>query len=490
MSINKDITLFIKTFDRPECVDKLINSIRKNYPEVPIMVANDGKLSIPSYDENVSVFRLPFDTGLSYGRNYMVDKCKTKYYVLLDDDFVFNEDTDLGIFYDLIKSTDYDIIGGMVNEATGPLSYFGNFDEYESYLEQVPVKLKENGITRCELILNFFIADVKATKQVKWDNELKLAEHTDFFRRAALNNIKVGVTQAVSIFHDRVRNSNYNKFRNRGKEFVAMWMNKNKLTHFKNVHGTITYVASNSSKVKVVDSLPTNIKQNETKLRTFDIKNTEASLKVNEILTDTNPKTDNRFGMGYRLNYGIHRAYKINEVKFFDDTPNEDEYQDDIYQRAKQVQETNSYESVLDIGCGSGYKLLKYFGEQKTLGLDLEPTLSFLKSKYSDKEWGLSDFYNTPTGSWDVIILSDVIEHVQYPDELLAMLKQIDFKKCIISTPDRTITPGRNRIGPPINKYHVREWSNYELIKYLNLYFNVTDSRHFAHVQCIEIEKR
>jgi hypothetical protein len=39
--------------------------------------------------------------------------------------------------------------------------------------------------------------------------------------------------------------------------------------------------------------------------------------------------------------------------------------------------------TAIDVGCGSGWKLVKYISEEfRTIGIDTEPALSFLKKKY------------------------------------------------------------------------------------------------------------
>ena len=64
-----------------------------------------------------------------------------------------------------------------------------------------------------------------------------------------------------------------------------------------------------------------------------------------------------------------------------------------------------------------------------------------------------------------VIVCSDVIEHVEFPDRLLMKLSTLlpAARVVLISTPERDLTRGPRDCGPPPNPHHVREWSTREL---------------------------
>ena len=121
-----------------------------------------------------------------------------------------------------------------------------------------------------------------------------------------------------------------------------------------------------------------------------------------------------------RDKYGIATTYLPNKkVVPFDDRSNTDFFQNEVYQTAWRFLRENSLSGVLDVGCGSGYKLVKYFADEETLGLELPETLAFLQKKYPDRVWALSDFASPPQGRYGLTICADVIEHLQDPDALL-----------------------------------------------------------------------
>ena len=181
-------------------------------------------------------------------------------------------------------------------------------------------------------------------------------------------------------------------------------------------------------------------------------------------------------------NYFIKEEYRSRTRYHHHDYTNlTDGSQREVYERAKQLFVDKDFFSVTDIGCGSAYKLMKYFSDFQTCGYEIEPTLSFLKTKYPERKWVYSDLSIDPEEiKVDLLICSDVIEHLVDPDRLL---NRFDFKYLVISTPDRdkllTVQSNpRSQIGPPINPAHVREWSFSELRDYISQYFDIVEHDH------------
>jgi 2-polyprenyl-3-methyl-5-hydroxy-6-metoxy-1,4-benzoquinol methylase len=159
---------------------------------------------------------------------------------------------------------------------------------------------------------------------------------------------------------------------------------------------------------------------------------------------------------------------------YFDDTPFKDEWQKEVYQFARKILDNNKFKSVLDIGTGSGFKLLQNFSDVDTLGIDVTKTVDWLKATYPNKQW--SDQFLPVTG-FDLIVSSDVIEHIPDPDTLLDLIAQCNPKLIVLSTPDRDLFKlGHN--GPPVNRSHVREWTMHEFNQYIASKFDVLE--HFV----------
>ena len=160
------------------------------------------------------------------------------------------------------------------------------------------------------------------------------------------------------------------------------------------------------------------------------------------------------------------------QVVAFDDSENKDEWQKEVYDYGKKILVENDFTRVVDFGCGSGFKLMQNFSEVDTIGIELEPGLSILKEKYPNRVW--KSFNGESKFTCDLLILSDVIEHVEKPDELLLKINElIDFKIMLISTPDRNLLNRSLPYGPPRNISHFREWSFQEFKLFVSNYFKV-----------------
>ena len=183
--------------------------------------------------------------------------------------------------------------------------------------------------------------------------------------------------------------------------------------------------------------------------------------------------------IGSRRNYFIHDGYEHRLApQYFDDTANSDGWQDEVYLFAREIADKYDLKSILDIGCGSGFKLLKYLSDRTTIGVDVAETCARLQKRYPKRRWAISDFSATVTPKADLVIASDVIEHLADPDELLDFIVRVAPKYVVISTPDRNLLRLGTHNGPPSNPAHLREWSMAELHAYVSEFLEIIE--HFV----------
>lgn len=188
--------------------------------------------------------------------------------------------------------------------------------------------------------------------------------------------------------------------------------------------------------------------------------------------------------------YFIKEGYKVRlDNMFYNDAGMRDEWQKEVYEYARHQFNLNGMGSVWDIGTGSGYKLLKNFGDVDTLGTDLTPTVEWLNTTYPTRKW--SDSFEVFTG-YDMIICSDVIEHIPDPDPLLDTIEAANPKLIVFSTPERMLFD-KGHDGPPDNVCHVREWTMDEFGRYIDSRFQVLDhfiSNRAQATQCLLAKPR
>jgi hypothetical protein len=176
----------------------------------------------------------------------------------------------------------------------------------------------------------------------------------------------------------------------------------------------------------------------------------------------------------FSIKPGYHHATK---VEAFDDTIYKDEWQRGVYEMAAGIASKLSSPVIIDVGCGSAYKLVHMLGKFNIAGIEVEPTYSWLKQQYPQHRWMLFDETDPKTLKADLIICSDVIEHLEDPDVLLDFLEDSSFTYLVLSTPERDTKLGKNDYGPPENLSHYREWNQYEFKDYVRNWFNITEQR-------------
>eukprot|EP00177_Eucheuma_denticulatum_P006175 GFKZ01011257.1.p1 GENE.GFKZ01011257.1~~GFKZ01011257.1.p1 ORF type:complete len:891 (-),score=140.93 GFKZ01011257.1:525-3197(-) len=227
-SVESVVTVGIKTYVcDPSIVRQvvgLVRSIRVNYPNVRVLLANDGPTKIgdaPSIksDPHTEEIILPADSGISIGRNVMVNMTTTRYFVLLDDDHVFDEDTDLKIGVNGIGKENFDVVGIRVRNLPGIEElerisifiprYVAKVSKFENREVTLCVWNENNGPgvqkmtvpIRVDVLHNALIAKTDVLRAHPWRNILKVNEHMTFFLDARRAGVKVGYLPSVFVHH-------------------------------------------------------------------------------------------------------------------------------------------------------------------------------------------------------------------------------------------------------------------------------------------------
>lgn len=251
-------TLLIKTFERPEALDRLLDSIQQYAPNHPVLIADDSqspykaKMLAKHGDLITEYVTLPFDTGKYESFNHLLDRVNTPYFVVNDDDFIYDERTDLDWMHQQLSSTDIELLGGLFYDRgsykAGPDAsipariwanvmrkmgryqerirrYQGRLLEEDTTLVMDPIEYKPP-YTYCDYTHYFFMADTEAIREKVggWRGEIKIRGHWEFFYRAKKAGLKVASTEEVGVAHRPIGSTRkYKRFRNdRGDHFERL----------------------------------------------------------------------------------------------------------------------------------------------------------------------------------------------------------------------------------------------------------------------------
>lgn len=247
--LSSSLTIGIKTYvcDSPTLSQliTLVRTIRLAHRTIPILLANDGPLPLSSYsdilrDPYTTELHSPIDSGISYGRNMMVNATTTPFFMLLDDDHLYSLDgTDLSRLLRAIS--DFDIVGIRIQNSPGIPEledagvyiprYISNITRFENRRVELcvwdenvgPSVIRMNRPMRVDVLHNAFLARTDVLKRNPWRNELKVNEHMTFFLDAKANKLRVGYLPSLYVWHRSRRFSQcYERVRRREDKFERL----------------------------------------------------------------------------------------------------------------------------------------------------------------------------------------------------------------------------------------------------------------------------
>lgn len=237
-----DVTFFIKTFERPSALYRLIKTICKYYENPIILIVDDSKFplcpdSFKKFCCRLTYHYAGYDVGLSKGRNIGIDLIDTKYFLLLDDDFFFTNKTKVEVLYGLIEKHHFDILGfDFYDYGICKRNFQGVYSQSDAVLTS-HIGLSSGNIQGIELydfVLNCFIGNTAFFKLNQWDEYIKIgSEHDDFFFGIKSLKPKIAHTVSVSISHYPMVTKDYNNFRKSRFDFYFdYFLKKHGLTSF------------------------------------------------------------------------------------------------------------------------------------------------------------------------------------------------------------------------------------------------------------------
>ena len=239
------IGIVITTFLRDELLEKSIKSLElvtsqlNIYPNWEIIIVDQNPTEekfnkYVDYHHLCHYYNSPYNSGLSYNRNWGVQRAKElgcDYILIGSDSFLFNESLnwidclckELGTFK-LTKEHNFDLIGfaltgclcgweaklTLIPNEGFELDFIHKEDSSDFYSHFHPFHCR---IYRCDILRNFFLATTESLINVKWDENLLLGEHEDFFYRYKQAGYKVGWTNLITAEKMNDRPNEYAEFR-------------------------------------------------------------------------------------------------------------------------------------------------------------------------------------------------------------------------------------------------------------------------------------
>jgi GT2 family glycosyltransferase len=234
------IAIIYTTFLRDELMIDTINSIRANLPKNSILLIGDQnatyekglRYSSTSYPFTY-YYPLPYDCGLSYARNYLIQRAQEMqipYILVTADSIKFTQPYDFQSVINFIE-TDKSIakIGLKLNKRIPwefnldliPNKYFklSVSNIYDIY-NQIPFH-------KVDICRNFFLGRTNSFIQIPYDNNLKLFEHEDHCWRLKEATYKTYVTDSISADYIQYENLEYKAMRSRMyHEFKTLLLKK------------------------------------------------------------------------------------------------------------------------------------------------------------------------------------------------------------------------------------------------------------------------
>ena len=188
----ENISVGIKTFKRPDCIKQCLESIPSiTFKEV--LVADDNsdeeyeKHHFEIYEEekqrlNLKVIRLPFDSGLSKGRNEVFKQANTEYVLWLDDDILCPNNI-LSLVYLFEKYPYVGAVSGLIRQGGVVQGNATDFKLGKGRPKRVTPRfqIQEQRVCFAEQMSNCAIFRKKMVDELPWDNFYKIGgEHSDF----------------------------------------------------------------------------------------------------------------------------------------------------------------------------------------------------------------------------------------------------------------------------------------------------------------------
>lgn len=207
----------VTTFKRPRAIERLILSIGERYAEAAVFVADQNEWLDRRFYEKLAmrsglshpptVHHLEFDCGVSAARNHLVGSTPREYKLILDDDAVLIDQSDIGTFVELLDGyPGASVVGGAQVQGRHVRGVRSNFQWDDDTLVNVADRqpFSDHGGIRyvsVDFVSHFSLMRRELFDFVQWNPRLKTFEHHDFYIRVKETPYTVLFTPDVVFEH-------------------------------------------------------------------------------------------------------------------------------------------------------------------------------------------------------------------------------------------------------------------------------------------------
>lgn len=224
------VTIGIKTFLRPEMLANTLTALEKNFPECPVIVADDSNnmFQWPAREKMLYI-NCPFDSGFGFKSNLIARNVTTEYLLIGSDDFDFSPASvreGIEKLYNVSKKyPGFGVLSGRVNNRPYEFMLEDNGD----VIREIPIAVS-NSVEwlLCDVTVNYSLVRryviqglqyrEKFFEPVLWDDDVRIGggEHGSWFVDLKRAGFKTVFVPGVNINEQKLRpSSEYRKYRER-----------------------------------------------------------------------------------------------------------------------------------------------------------------------------------------------------------------------------------------------------------------------------------
>lgn len=232
--LERDVTVLVKTFERPDALRRLLASIRSFYPRIPIVVVDDSVEPLEPVPGSITRYvRAPYNSlGAAAGRNLGLAHVETPYVLVSDDDMVFERRTDIGRMLFRLETTSFDVVSCVWLDyepwrgiCRGVRRFEGTLDIEDGVLVHRlgATRGEVDGLPVYDVVHQFFVASVERLGPAPWDAELNLSEHYELFLSLKERGLRCTRLPDVVVEHRQELPPAYQGIREDTRRYISLW---------------------------------------------------------------------------------------------------------------------------------------------------------------------------------------------------------------------------------------------------------------------------